>query len=407
MNDSMVFIMPFLSISAYPSTGSFSRSAIKARSGVKTPIAGIFSACVVVLALYALTPAFYYIPDATLSAVVIHAVADLVSGPSYIKRLASVSLWELFVFVVTVIVTFFTTVEYGIYASVALSIVILLFRIARPRFWALGRVPLASDAPAYNDDSNKSHQRYLYVPDSHPSLGKLVEPLPSGVLMCRIDESFTYPNSGYISDRIIAYCKDHTRRGGSVLKKGDRAWNDDANPVTEAAREQLPLLHALILDVASVNRLDSSGLQAVVDASAALNRFAGHHVELHFVNIVHPAIRRALIVAGFGTQPVPGGEGQEILPVVPVSKDGPQVQKQQEQKQQQQQQQQHHLDNDEDLEVGADDEKHDLGDDFKSASTATLSNPIPIPKDVYPFFHWSADDAVNAAVRSLALRPSA
>ncbi|KAI8343201.1 sulfate transporter family-domain-containing protein [Chlamydoabsidia padenii] len=393
---------------AYPSTGSFSRSAIKARSGVKTPIAGIFSACVVVLALYALTPAFYYIPDATLSAVVIHAVADLVSGPSYIKRLASVSLWELFVFAVTVIVTFFTTVEYGIYASVALSIVILLFRIARPRFWALGRVPLASDVPKYSDDKSQQQQqqRYLYVPDSHPSLGKLVEPLPSGVLMCRIDESFTYPNSGYISDRIIAYCKEHTRRGGAVLGKGDRAWNDDANPVTEAAREQLPLLHALILDVASVNRLDSSGLQAVVDASAALNRFAGHHVEFHFVNIVHPAIRRALIVAGFGTQPVPGSEGQEILPVVPVSKDGPQSQKQQEQKQQQQQQQQRLNADVEEMEISSTDNNDRPLDDFKSASTATLSNPIPIPKDVYPFFHWSADEAVNAAVRSLSLRPT-
>ncbi|CAO3591103.1 unnamed protein product [Absidia cylindrospora] len=410
---------------AYPSTGSFSRSAIKARSGVKTPIAGIFSGLVVVLSLYALTPAFYYIPDATLAAVVIHAVADLVSGPSYIQRLASVSLWELFVFCVTVIVTFFTTVEYGIYASVGLSIVILLFRIARPRFWALGRVPLASDSPKYvTDDKSVGHQqqeqqqqqqlqRYLYAPHSHPSLGKLVEPLPSGILMCRIDESFTYPNSGYISDRIIAYCTEHTRRGGKILTKGERAWNDDASPAVEALREQLPLLHALILDVASVNRLDSSGLQAVVDAQSALNRFAGHHVEFHFVNIVHPAIRRALIVAGFGTQPVPGEDGQEILPVVPASKDGPQQRHHREQHQahdiEQETSTASHLSS-----VGGGDhddtssiEKHHADFiDTKSASTTTLSNPIPIPKDVYPFFHWSADDAVNASLRSLSLRAS-
>lgn len=81
--------------SAYPSTGSFSRTAIVSRSGVKTPLSGVFAAAVVLLALYALTPAFYYIPDSILAAVVIHAVANLVSGPKYIKRLASVSLWEL------------------------------------------------------------------------------------------------------------------------------------------------------------------------------------------------------------------------------------------------------------------------------------------------------------------------
>ncbi|CAG8465556.1 6533_t:CDS:2 [Cetraspora pellucida] len=51
---------------AYPATGSFSRSAIKSKSGVLTPFAGIFSGLLVLLAIYVLTPAFYYIPNAAL-----------------------------------------------------------------------------------------------------------------------------------------------------------------------------------------------------------------------------------------------------------------------------------------------------------------------------------------------------
>ncbi|CAO3642348.1 unnamed protein product [Cunninghamella blakesleeana] len=378
---------------AYPSTGSFSRTAIKARSGVKTPIAGIFSGLVVVLALYALTPAFYYIPDAILSAVVIHAVADLVSGPSYIKRLASVSLWELFVFSATVIITFFTTVEYGIYASLGLSIVILLFRIARPRFWTLGRVPLASDAPKV--EIPQSQQRYLYVPFSHPSLGKLVEALPRGILMCRVDESFTYPNSGYIADRIIDYCKEQTRRNGPILSKGDRAWNDDANAATDALRAQLPILHALIIDFAAVNRLDSSGLQAIVDAQSTLNRYAGRHVEFHFVNIIDPTIRKTLIVAGFGTQPVPGVKQRtEILPVVPTSRDGPEA----ESVSHDHYSTSHHQHDEENI---VKNETTIIEKEFNTSSTASLTNPIPIPKDRYPFFHFSSDEAVNAAISTL------
>ncbi|CAO3637843.1 unnamed protein product [Cunninghamella echinulata] len=380
---------------AYPSTGSFSRTAIKARSGVKTPIAGIFSGLVVVLALYALTPAFYYIPDAILSAVVIHAVADLVSGPSYIKRLTSVSLWELFVFSATVIITFFTTVEYGIYVSLGLSIVILLFRIARPRFWSLGRVPLASDAPSQQElhqdqkiDVTQSPQRYMYIPFNHPSLGKLVEPLPRGILMCRVDESFTYPNSSFIADRIIGYCKEQTRRNGPILTKGDRAWNDDANAATDALRARLPILHAVIIDFASVNRLDSSGLQAIVDAQATLNRYAGRHVEFHFVNIIDPSIRSSLIVAGFGTQPVPGMEQRtEILPVVPTSKDGPQRSNRSEITSS-------HI-------VDEENSINHAGGDEKGGSIKSFSNPIPIPKDRYPFFHFSSDEAVNAAISTL------
>ena len=67
---------------AYPATGSFSRSALKSKSGVRTPAAGIVTALVVIVALYGLTPAFFWIPTAGLSAVIIHAVADLVASPS-------------------------------------------------------------------------------------------------------------------------------------------------------------------------------------------------------------------------------------------------------------------------------------------------------------------------------------
>lgn len=396
---------------AYPSTGSFSRTAIKARSGVKTPIAGIFSALVVILALYALTPAFYYIPDASLAAVVIHAVSDLVSGPAYVKRLAKVSLWELLVFVAGVIITFFTTVEYGIYTSVGLSIVILLFRIARPRFWSLGRIPLSTTssggAPISDSKDAAADQNYLYVPQNHPSLGKLVEDLPAGILMCRIDESFTYPNSGFISDRIIAYCKEHTRRHQQFVSKGDRAWNDDANPIRDAERASLPRLHALIIDFASVNRLDSSGLQAIADAQNALNRYAGQHVEFHFSNILHPAIRLSLIVSGFANQPRFGFDGtqdqdqaRELLPIVPVSKDGPL---------QRQKTNATTSTDDKDIEEiiethDAYDKKTDFSSDEESVNTA---HSIALPRDRYPFFHWSADEAVKTASRSLVYRPTA
>jgi MFS superfamily sulfate permease-like transporter len=70
---------------AYPATGSFSRSALKSKSGVRTPLAGVFSAVVIIVALYGLTPAFYWIPQAGLSAVIIHAVADLVASPSQVS----------------------------------------------------------------------------------------------------------------------------------------------------------------------------------------------------------------------------------------------------------------------------------------------------------------------------------
>ncbi|KAJ5200603.1 hypothetical protein N7491_008591 [Penicillium cf. griseofulvum] len=72
---------PFLG--AYPATGSFSRTAIKAKCGVRTPLAGVITTVVVLLAIHALPALFFFIPKSSLSAVIIHAVGDLVA-PSHI-----------------------------------------------------------------------------------------------------------------------------------------------------------------------------------------------------------------------------------------------------------------------------------------------------------------------------------
>jgi sodium-independent sulfate anion transporter 11 len=63
-------------VGAYAATGSFSRSAINAKAGSRTPLAGCITAGVVLLALYTLTPMFYYVPRAALAAVIIHAIGD-------------------------------------------------------------------------------------------------------------------------------------------------------------------------------------------------------------------------------------------------------------------------------------------------------------------------------------------
>ncbi|KAK6300855.1 hypothetical protein J4Q44_G00289530 [Coregonus suidteri] len=65
-------------VSAYPVTGSFGRTAVNSQTGVCTPAGGIVTGVVVLLSLAFLMPAFYYIPKASLAAVIICAVAPMV-----------------------------------------------------------------------------------------------------------------------------------------------------------------------------------------------------------------------------------------------------------------------------------------------------------------------------------------
>ena len=57
--------------SSIPVTGSFSRTAVNYQTGVKTPLGGVFTGGVVLLALGFLAPMFKYIPKAALAAVII------------------------------------------------------------------------------------------------------------------------------------------------------------------------------------------------------------------------------------------------------------------------------------------------------------------------------------------------
>lgn len=95
---------------AYPVTGSFSRTALKSKAGVRTPLAGIVTASLVLLAIYELTGVFYYIPNAAISAVIVHAVWDLIVWPpTAYQTIWRISSWDGFLFIVGVFVAIFTS----------------------------------------------------------------------------------------------------------------------------------------------------------------------------------------------------------------------------------------------------------------------------------------------------------
>lgn len=240
---------------AYPATGSFSRSALKSKSGVRTPAAGILVAVVVIVALYGLTPAFYWIPTAGLSAVIIHAVADLVAPPAQVYTYWRVSPLEFFIWLAAVLVTIFSTIENGIYTSIATSLALLLLRIAHPRGYFLGKVTLT------NPQKN-SENREIFVPlrpDGVTNPGVHVRPPAPGIIIYRFEESYLYPNCSIVNSTIVDYVKENMRRGIDVgaIKLRDRPWNDPG-PVSggaeaaQAVNEAKPRLRAVIFDFSSV-----------------------------------------------------------------------------------------------------------------------------------------------------------
>lgn len=242
--------------SAYPATGSFSRSALSSKSGVRSPAGGLVTAIIVIVALYGLTPAFYYIPNASLSAVIIHAVADLVATPSQVYSYWRVSPLEFFIWVAAVLVTIFSTIENGIYTSIVASVALLLVRIATPRGFFLGKLQLQTDS------HDSTQYRDVFVPlkqegDANPHMH--VTPPRPGVVIYRFEESYLYPNSSLVNSALVDYVKANMRRGKDMsnVSPGDRPWNDPGPSRQGAEADQIensrkPILRAIVLDFSAM-----------------------------------------------------------------------------------------------------------------------------------------------------------
>ncbi|XP_023230830.1 sodium-independent sulfate anion transporter-like isoform X1 [Centruroides sculpturatus] len=114
-------------VSSYPTTASFSRSAINNASGVRTPLGAIFTGCLVLFALGIIAPFFKYIPKACLCAIVFSAVIFMVHYQDVI------SIWktnkiDLLPLSATFICSFLLGLEFGILIGAAISLLIYLYQ---------------------------------------------------------------------------------------------------------------------------------------------------------------------------------------------------------------------------------------------------------------------------------------
>uniref|UniRef100_A0A8C2BCM4 Sodium-independent sulfate anion transporter n=1 Tax=Cyprinus carpio TaxID=7962 RepID=A0A8C2BCM4_CYPCA len=118
-------------VSAYPVTGSFGRTAVNSQTGVCSPAGGIVTGVIVLLSLAFLMPLFYYIPKASLAAVIICAVSPMIDFRVPVQ-LWRVKRLDLLPFLVTFVVSFWE-VQYGIVGGVVVSGFMLLYIVARPK----------------------------------------------------------------------------------------------------------------------------------------------------------------------------------------------------------------------------------------------------------------------------------
>ncbi len=173
--------------SAYPTSGSFSRSAVNINAGAITGMSSVFTGMIVLITLLFLTPLLYHLPKAVLAAVIMTAVFGLINFAA-VKHAWKASRHDGIASIVTFVATlgFAPHLDKGIMIGGGLAILLYLYRTMSPRVAILGR---------YKDGT----LRDVKVNDLETS---------EQIIAIRFDGSLYFANVAFFEDAILEAVSD-------------------------------------------------------------------------------------------------------------------------------------------------------------------------------------------------------
>ena len=232
----------------YAVSGSFSRSAVNISAGAVTGFSSVVTAVIVGITLLFLTPLLYHLPQATLAAVIIMAVINLIKFAP-IMHAWKVEKHDAIVAVTSFVLTliFAPHLENGIVIGVILSLALFLYRTMQPRFTELS---------------------------AHSGSTMLVNALDNKLDRCEVvsivkySGSLYFGNAGYFEDRML-----------------------------NLIAEKHQCLKYIIVDMAGINQIDASGEEML---AGLLDRCSAAGVEILFART--EGIEKVLRKSGFMDQ---------------------------------------------------------------------------------------------------------
>lgn len=168
---------------AYPTSGSFSRSAVNLDAGARSGFSSVVTSLMVLTTLLFLTPMLYHLPESVLAAVIMMAVVGLINvrGIQHVWRANRHD-------GVAAIVTFCASMLFaphldeGIFLGAGLAILLFLYRTMSPRVASLGLFPDGT-------------LRDLAV---HPEL-----PTDSQIIVLRFDGQLYFANVSHFEEMVL------------------------------------------------------------------------------------------------------------------------------------------------------------------------------------------------------------
>lgn len=258
--------------------GAMSRTAVNSSCNVKSPLAGFITTAVVLVSIYKLAGALYWIPKATLAAIIICAVWPLISSPQTFYKYWKSSLADFVSSMIAFWVCLFVSTEVGIGASVGFNIVYLLLR------QVFTRITSRSASEPRSDLVQSIEAAHGPAPGLH---------LEDDVRLFKLNDSFFFANAYSIRTQILDVTQTYHAPvyNGTHGREAERNWSVVGEQRIARLRKKanvtdfssLPPLGLIILDFAKVNHIDVTAVAHLRNLTDEIKKYSGPNVEMRFV----------------------------------------------------------------------------------------------------------------------------
>ena len=267
---------------SYPTSGSFSRSAVNLQAGAVSGLSSVFTSLAVVIVLLFFTPLLYHLPQSVLAAVIMMAVIGLVNVSGFIHA------WEAQWYDGAIsVISFFCTLAFaphldkGIIIGVILSLLVFLYKSMRPKIAALSRHEDQSLRCALTHDLKEC----IYI------------------AMVRFEGPLFFANASYLEDEIMELMRTKTNLKHIIIV------SNGINDIDASGEEVLSLL---------VDRIRSAGIDislSGVNESVMKVFERTHFKEKIGENHIYPTMERAINAVHEETHK---GSSEEACPLLTV-----------------------------------------------------------------------------------------
>jgi anti-anti-sigma factor len=210
---------------SYPTSGSFSRSAVNLQSGAISGLSSVFTSLAVVIMLLFFTPLLYHLPQSVLAAVIMMAVIGLINVSGFVHSWKS-QWYDGAISIIAFLSTlaFAPHLDRGIMIGVVLTLLVFLYKSMRPTVVTLARTADQSLRAAISHGLKECEY----------------------IAMIRFDGPLFFANASYLEDQIMERMRAQPKLNHIIIV------SNGINDIDASGEETLSLL---------VDRVRSAGIE--------------------------------------------------------------------------------------------------------------------------------------------------